>query len=183
MLWRRIASTVPSENADADLARFHVGLQLRFEEFVQHSSRSVEFLVRVLPHHNVDAGLLLWVRKVADEVSLHAGLQFAENAASETLLAILKDARDVGLRASILVREFVSILVPHALQTLLDLADLTWHIPRLGRMWVFLQMGGLDFVQDFLHHNSAEFSLREVRSVKTVQAVGAEDASLHVRFV
>ena len=87
------------------------------------------------------------------------------------------------MRASILIREFVSILVPHALQTLLDLADLTWHIPRLGRMWVFLQMGGLDLVQDFLHDNSAEFSLSEVRSVKTVQAVGAEHTSLHVGFV
>ena len=183
MLWRRIASTVPSENADANLARFHIRLQLRFEEFVQHPPRSVEFLVRVSPHHNIDAGLLLRIRKVAHEVSLHACLQLAENAACEALLAIFKDARDVGLRASILVREFVSILVPHALQTLLDLADLTWHIPRLGRMWVFLQMGGLDFVQDFLHDNSAEFSLSEVRSVKTVQAVGTEDTSLHVSLV
>ena len=50
-------------------------------------------------------------------------------------------------------------------------------------MWVFLQMGGLDLVQDFLHDNSAEFSLSEVRSVKTVQAVGAEHTSLHVGFV
>ena len=180
---RRVAGTVPGKDTDANLARFHVSLQLRFQEFVQHSSRSVEFLVWVLPHHDIDAGLLLRVRKVAHKVSLHTRLQLSKYAARKTLLPVLEHARNVALCASILIGELVSILVPHPLQTLLDLTYLTRQVPRLGRMRVFLQVRGLDFVEDFFHDNPAELSLSKVRSVQTVQAVGAEHSCLHVGFV
>ena len=106
---------------------------------MHNSTNAVQSLIWVDALQDVNTLLLILVLEVADEVSLHASDELTK-LASKALLSLLEHARDVRLSASVLVRQLVSVLIPEALQELLNFAFLALCVPGLRCMWFFLQM-------------------------------------------
>jgi len=80
---------------------------------------TVRFLRGMLAQQDLDALVLILISRVVHDVAVHAGHHLPK-LASDSLLAVLDHASNVGVCACILITKLIAIRRPHLLESIED---------------------------------------------------------------
>lgn len=181
-LRRRIASTVPRDDFDLDVAPLSEVLLVLLKLLLERGLDAVLRLQRMLGQQYLNALVLAAVLHVVLDEAFDPLLELVD-LPKEALLASLGHRCDGGASACILLADHVSIFSPDLLQVVkhgivVIAASQTEHI-ELGRVLIRgLRRGALDLVEDVFNYLQRDPILDDVRAVEAVETVRAHDPLL-----